>query len=147
SDPARALGVELAILAQGSFGAREMGYASDADVQFIAVDRGAGSATVEITNAVATQIQKILNAPTARSDMKVSADLRPEGRWVRSPAPSTPGSTTSAGTPRPGRSRPCCVPGRSSPRRPSARGSSRRWTGTAIPSAASTTPPAGRSPG
>jgi glutamate-ammonia-ligase adenylyltransferase len=80
SDPARALGVELAILAQGSFGAREMGYASDADVQFIAVDRGAGSATVEITNAVATQIQKILNAPTARSDMKVSADLRPEGK-------------------------------------------------------------------
>jgi glutamate-ammonia-ligase adenylyltransferase len=80
SDPARALGVELAILAQGSFGAREMGYASDADVQFIALDRGAGSATVEITNAVATQIQRILNAPTARSDMKVSADLRPEGK-------------------------------------------------------------------
>jgi glutamate-ammonia-ligase adenylyltransferase len=57
-----------------------MGYASDADVQFVAVDRGAGESTVEITNAVATQIQKILNAPTARSDMKVSADLRPEGK-------------------------------------------------------------------
>ena len=73
-------GVELAIIAQGSFGAREMGYSSDADVQFIAVDRGAGRDTVEITNAVATQIQKILNAPVARSDMKVSADLRPEGK-------------------------------------------------------------------
>lgn len=80
SDPARALGVELAIIAQGSFGAREMGYSSDADVQFIAVDRGAGRDTVEITNAVASQIQKILNAPVARSDMKVSADLRPEGK-------------------------------------------------------------------
>ncbi|MFL0456380.1 bifunctional [glutamine synthetase] adenylyltransferase/[glutamine synthetase]-adenylyl-L-tyrosine phosphorylase [Brachybacterium paraconglomeratum] len=80
SDPARALGVELAIIAQGSFGAREMGYSSDADVQFIAVDRGAGGDTVEITNAVATQIQKILNAPVARSDMKVSAELRPEGK-------------------------------------------------------------------
>ncbi|MFI8777233.1 bifunctional [glutamine synthetase] adenylyltransferase/[glutamine synthetase]-adenylyl-L-tyrosine phosphorylase [Brachybacterium paraconglomeratum] len=80
SDPARALGVELAIIAQGSFGAREMGYSSDADVQFIAVDRGAGRDTVEITNAVAAQIQKILNAPVARSDMKVSADLRPEGK-------------------------------------------------------------------
>lgn len=80
SDPARALGVELAIIAQGSFGAREMGYSSDADVQFIAVDRGAGDDTVEITNAVASQIQKILNAPVARSDMKVSADLRPEGK-------------------------------------------------------------------
>jgi len=80
SDPARALRIEMAILALGSFGAREMGYASDADVQFIAIDRGAGKDTVEIVGAVATQIQRILNAPTARSDMRVSADLRPEGR-------------------------------------------------------------------
>ncbi|MBB5831359.1 bifunctional [glutamine synthetase] adenylyltransferase/[glutamine synthetase]-adenylyl-L-tyrosine phosphorylase [Brachybacterium aquaticum] len=80
TDPARALGVELTILSLGSFGAREMGYSSDADVQFIALDRGAGDATIEITNAVAAEIQKILNAPSARSDMKVNADLRPEGR-------------------------------------------------------------------
>lgn len=80
SDPARALGIEMAIIAQGSFGAREMGYSSDADVQFVAVDRGAGAATAEIAGAVASQIQRILNAPTAGSDMRVSADLRPEGR-------------------------------------------------------------------
>ena len=80
SDPARALGIEMAIIAQGSFGAREMGYSSDADVQFLVIDRGAGKAAVEIAVAVATQIQKILNAPTARSDMRVSADLRPEGK-------------------------------------------------------------------
>ncbi|HEX7349731.1 bifunctional [glutamine synthetase] adenylyltransferase/[glutamine synthetase]-adenylyl-L-tyrosine phosphorylase [Brachybacterium sp.] len=80
SDPARALGIEMAILAMGSFGAREMGYSSDADVQFIVLDRGAGKAAVEIAVAVATQTQKILNAPTARSDMRVSADLRPEGK-------------------------------------------------------------------
>ena len=80
SDPARALGIEMAIIALGSFGAREMGYSSDADVQFVALDRGAGTATVEIAIAVATQTQKILNAPTARADMKVSSDLRPEGK-------------------------------------------------------------------
>ncbi|WP_114854940.1 bifunctional [glutamine synthetase] adenylyltransferase/[glutamine synthetase]-adenylyl-L-tyrosine phosphorylase [Brachybacterium sp. YJGR34] len=80
SDPARALGIEMAILAQGSFGAAEMGYSSDADVQFLVLDRGAGGASVEIAIAVATQMQHILNAPTARSDMKLSADLRPEGR-------------------------------------------------------------------
>ncbi|MDN6400258.1 MAG: bifunctional glutamine-synthetase adenylyltransferase/deadenyltransferase, partial [Brachybacterium sp.] len=80
SDPARALRIEMAIIAMGSFGAREMGYSSDADVQFVVVDRGAGKAAVEIAAAVATQTQKILNAPTARSDMRVSADLRPEGK-------------------------------------------------------------------
>ncbi|MDN5900161.1 MAG: bifunctional [glutamine synthetase] adenylyltransferase/[glutamine synthetase]-adenylyl-L-tyrosine phosphorylase [Brachybacterium sp.] len=80
SDPARALGIEMAIIAMGSFGAREMGYSSDADVQFVVIDRGAGKDAVEIAGAVATQTQKILNAPTARSDMRVSADLRPEGK-------------------------------------------------------------------
>ena len=80
SDPARALGVEMAILALGSFGAREMGYSSDADVQFIAVDRGAGKDTGQIAVAIATQVQHILNAPAAGADMKVNADLRPEGR-------------------------------------------------------------------
>lgn len=80
SDPARALGVEMAILALGSFGAREMGYSSDADVQFLAVDRGAGEETGQIAVAVAAQIQHILNAPAAGADMKVNADLRPEGR-------------------------------------------------------------------
>ncbi|APX31985.1 bifunctional glutamine-synthetase adenylyltransferase/deadenyltransferase [Brachybacterium sp. P6-10-X1] len=80
SDPARALGIEMAILAQGSFGAREMGYASDADVQFLVIDRGAGSSAGEIAIAVATQTQRILNAPAAGTDMKVSADLRPEGK-------------------------------------------------------------------
>ncbi|MFC7463661.1 bifunctional [glutamine synthetase] adenylyltransferase/[glutamine synthetase]-adenylyl-L-tyrosine phosphorylase [Brachybacterium sp. GCM10030252] len=80
SDPARALGVEMAIVAMGSFGAREMGYASDADVQFLLIDRGAGHAAGEIGVAVATQVQRILNAPAAGTDMKVSADLRPEGK-------------------------------------------------------------------
>lgn len=80
SDPARALGVEVAILAMGSFGAREMGYSSDADVQFIVADHGAGDAAGEIGVAIAAQVQQILNAPAAGADMRVNADLRPEGR-------------------------------------------------------------------
>ena len=80
SDPARALGIEMAILGFGSFGAAEMGYSSDADVQFVFLDRGAGERAGEIAIAVATQLQQMLNAPAAGSDMKVSADLRPEGR-------------------------------------------------------------------
>ena len=80
SDPARALGVEMIVIAQGSFGAAEMGYSSDADVQFLVADRGAGEQAVPIAIEVATQTQRILNAPAARSDMRVSADLRPEGK-------------------------------------------------------------------
>ncbi|UEJ83124.1 bifunctional [glutamine synthetase] adenylyltransferase/[glutamine synthetase]-adenylyl-L-tyrosine phosphorylase [Brachybacterium halotolerans subsp. kimchii] len=80
SDPSRALGVEMALVAMGSFGAREMGYASDADVQFVFADRGAGEQAGTIAVAIATQVQRILNAPSAGADMKVNADLRPEGR-------------------------------------------------------------------
>ncbi|MGY5764605.1 bifunctional [glutamine synthetase] adenylyltransferase/[glutamine synthetase]-adenylyl-L-tyrosine phosphorylase [Brachybacterium sp. DNPG3] len=80
SDPARALGVEVGIIAMGSFGAAEMGYASDADVQFLVVDRGAGEEAGPIGVAVAAQVQRLLNAPAAGTDMRVSADLRPEGR-------------------------------------------------------------------
>src|SRR5699024_4135739 len=79
SDPARGLSIEMVIIALGRFGSREMGYSPDADVQFVVVGRGAGRAAVEIAGQVAAQIQKILYAPTAGSDMRVSADLRPEG--------------------------------------------------------------------
>src|SRR5699024_7449167 len=68
SDPARALGIEMAIIGLGSFGAREMGYSSDVDVQFLVLDRGA------------TRIQRILSAPAAGTNLKVNADRRPEGR-------------------------------------------------------------------
>lgn len=74
------LGIDLAIIAMGSFGASELGYSSDADVQFVVADTGAGAATGELGVRVATAVQKILNAPSAGADMKVSADLRPEGR-------------------------------------------------------------------
>ncbi len=74
------LGIDLAVIAQGSFGAEEMGYSSDADVQFVVDDRGAGDRTGELGVKVASAAQKILNAPSAGADMKVSADLRPEGR-------------------------------------------------------------------
>lgn len=78
--PAEALGIEVGVIAQGSFGAREMGFSSDADVQFFVVDRGAGSETTSRAVAVATQLQKIVNAPSSGADMKLNADLRPEGK-------------------------------------------------------------------
>lgn len=80
SNPARRLGIEVAVIALGSFGAREMGFSSDADVQFIVADRGAGEETAALGVAVASQLQRILNATSAGLDMRVSADLRPEGR-------------------------------------------------------------------
>lgn len=80
SDPARRLGIEMAVIAMGSFGAREMGFSSDADVQFVVADRGAGEETAALGVAVASQLQRILNATSAGIDMRVSADLRPEGR-------------------------------------------------------------------
>jgi len=76
----KAQGIRMAVIALGSFGAREMGYASDADVQFVVEDAGAGADAVTLGIRVATAVQKILNAPSAGMDMKVSADLRPEGR-------------------------------------------------------------------
>src|SRR5699024_11798949 len=88
SDPARALGIEMAIIGLGSFGAREMGYSSGVDVQFLVLDRGAGAQAGEIGIAVATQIQRILNAPAAGTNLKVNPDRRPEsraGRLARSP--------------------------------------------------------------
>ncbi|WP_347042436.1 bifunctional [glutamine synthetase] adenylyltransferase/[glutamine synthetase]-adenylyl-L-tyrosine phosphorylase [Brachybacterium nesterenkovii] len=74
------LGIDLGVLAMGSFGAAEMGYSSDADVQFVVADAGAGEATTSVAVKVATTLQRILNAPSSGADMKVSADLRPEGR-------------------------------------------------------------------
>ncbi|GAB2548948.1 bifunctional [glutamine synthetase] adenylyltransferase/[glutamine synthetase]-adenylyl-L-tyrosine phosphorylase [Brachybacterium huguangmaarense] len=74
------LGIDFSVIAMGSFGAREMGYSSDADVQFVVADAGAGERTGELGVKVAATLQRILNAPSAGADMKVSADLRPEGR-------------------------------------------------------------------
>src|SRR5690625_5388600 len=70
----------MAIIGLGSFGAREMGYSSDVDVQFLVLDRGAGAQAGEIGIAGAAQLQPILNAPAAGTNLKVNADLRPEGR-------------------------------------------------------------------
>ena len=89
SDPARALGVELAIIAQGSFGAREMGYSSDADVQFIAVDRGA-AATPSRSRTPSPPVRR---SRPCRPPMKVSA-CAPRGCRPAHPHRES-GSTTS----------------------------------------------------
>ena len=74
--------VPVAVLAMGSFGAAEMGYSSDADVQFlVAAPNGVeDSVAVQSATRVVSTVQKILNAPSSGIDMRVNADLRPEGR-------------------------------------------------------------------
>ncbi|MCT1557122.1 bifunctional [glutamine synthetase] adenylyltransferase/[glutamine synthetase]-adenylyl-L-tyrosine phosphorylase [Helcobacillus massiliensis] len=74
--------VILTVIAMGSFGAGEMGYSSDADVQFVVEgpDDLTDSDLVAAGTTVVTHLQKILNAPSSGIDMKVNADLRPEGR-------------------------------------------------------------------
>lgn len=76
----QALGVEVAVLALGSFGACEMGYSSDADVQFVMRERGAGAEAAEIAVQLASRMQQQLNATDAGPSMRINADLRPEGR-------------------------------------------------------------------
>lgn len=66
--------INLCVVAMGSFGAGEMGYSSDADVQFVCEGDLA-----EATRAAA-RVQTILNAPASGINMRVNADLRPEGR-------------------------------------------------------------------
>ncbi len=66
--------VNFCIVAMGSFGAGEMGYSSDADVQFVC------EGDLEEATRIAARVQKILNAPASGIDMRVNADLRPEGR-------------------------------------------------------------------
>ncbi len=64
----------LCVIAMGSFGAGEMGYSSDADVQFVC------EGDLEVATQIAARVQKILNAPASGINMRVNADLRPEGR-------------------------------------------------------------------
>ncbi|WP_250257602.1 bifunctional [glutamine synthetase] adenylyltransferase/[glutamine synthetase]-adenylyl-L-tyrosine phosphorylase [Dermabacter sp. Marseille-Q3180] len=66
--------VALCVIAMGSFGAGEMGYSSDADVQFVC------EGNLEVATRIAARVQKILNAPASGINMRVNADLRPEGR-------------------------------------------------------------------
>ena len=74
--------VDLAVIAMGRLGGREMSYGSDADVLF--VHRARPGATDQAANAAATTIahtlRQLLGAPAPDPAFEVDANLRPEGR-------------------------------------------------------------------
>ncbi len=127
----------LAVVAMGKCGARELNYASDVDVIFVAEPTGNGAGDETAALATASRLAAGLIGVCARSTPEgsifpVDPNLRPEGRQARwsAPWPAT-GPTTSAGL-RPGSSRRCSRPGRWRATWPSARPTrtpSPRWSG------------------
>ncbi|WP_031518350.1 bifunctional [glutamine synthetase] adenylyltransferase/[glutamine synthetase]-adenylyl-L-tyrosine phosphorylase [Streptomyces sp. NRRL F-5123] len=79
---ARPLPTRFAVIGMGRFGGRELGYGSDADVLFVhephegADQEEAGRAAL----AVANELRRLLQIPTADPPLLVDADLRPEGK-------------------------------------------------------------------
>ncbi|CAG6395470.1 bifunctional [glutamine synthetase] adenylyltransferase/[glutamine synthetase]-adenylyl-L-tyrosine phosphorylase [Streptomyces cocklensis] len=79
---ARPLPTRFAVIGMGRFGGRELGYGSDADVLFVHEPRDgvdqeeAGRAAL----AVADEMRRLLQIPTADPPLLVDADLRPEGK-------------------------------------------------------------------
>ncbi len=72
---------EIAVIAMGRWGGRELSYASDADAMFVMDDAspGAGDRT-KIAAAVITEMRRLLVRPSADPVLNVDADLRPEGK-------------------------------------------------------------------
>ncbi len=77
-----ALPTRLLVVAMGSFGGREMTYASDADVLFVhdPVDGAEEQAATEAAQAVVERLRLLLSTPSPEPSLAVDADLRPEGR-------------------------------------------------------------------
>ncbi|MCI9888769.1 bifunctional [glutamine synthetase] adenylyltransferase/[glutamine synthetase]-adenylyl-L-tyrosine phosphorylase [Micrococcales bacterium 31B] len=70
----------MIIVGQGSFGAYEMGYTSDADVQFVVGDVPGNPLVDQLANQVAAVVRRLMGGPGPEPKLEVSADLRPEGR-------------------------------------------------------------------
>ncbi len=76
------LPARICVVAMGTFGGREMGYASDADVLFV-YEPLAGASEHEAAiaaHAVAEELRRLLGRPGPDPSLLVDADLRPEGR-------------------------------------------------------------------
>jgi [glutamine synthetase] adenylyltransferase / [glutamine synthetase]-adenylyl-L-tyrosine phosphorylase len=73
---------EMAVIAMGRFGGREMGYGSDADVIYVTTTAPGADAeeASDFFRDVATELKILLGAPMADPPLLIDADLRPEGR-------------------------------------------------------------------
>ncbi|WP_031508516.1 bifunctional [glutamine synthetase] adenylyltransferase/[glutamine synthetase]-adenylyl-L-tyrosine phosphorylase [Streptomyces megasporus] len=76
------LPTRFAVIGMGRFGGRELNYGSDADVLFVHEPReGADEReAAEVAFAVANEMRRLLQFPSADPPLVVDADLRPEGR-------------------------------------------------------------------
>ncbi|MEO6999972.1 MAG: bifunctional [glutamine synthetase] adenylyltransferase/[glutamine synthetase]-adenylyl-L-tyrosine phosphorylase [Terracoccus sp.] len=80
-DEGVALGGEIVVVAMGSFGGAEMGYASDADVMFVVRPQGTDEAAVTArATQVVQSLKKLLSGPGPDPALGIDADLRPEGK-------------------------------------------------------------------
>ncbi|MEO5744313.1 MAG: bifunctional glutamine-synthetase adenylyltransferase/deadenyltransferase, partial [Terracoccus sp.] len=75
-----ALGGEILVVAMGSFGGAEMGYASDADVMFVLRSPGDEAAVAARATQVVQNLKKLLSGPSPDPALGIDADLRPEGK-------------------------------------------------------------------
>jgi [glutamine synthetase] adenylyltransferase / [glutamine synthetase]-adenylyl-L-tyrosine phosphorylase len=72
---------EIAVIAMGRWGGRELSYASDADAMFVMDDGGpAEGDRTKIAGAAITEMRKLLTRPSADPPLSIDADLRPEGK-------------------------------------------------------------------
>ena len=71
---------DLAVVAMGRYGGEEMGYTSDADVQFVFEPREGAEDPTAFALAVATKLRDLLQRSNPQPSLAVDADLRPEGK-------------------------------------------------------------------
>lgn len=71
---------DVAVIAMGRYGGEEMGYNSDADVQFVFEPRDGADDPQGFALAVATKLRDLLQRPNPQPPLAVDADLRPEGK-------------------------------------------------------------------
>jgi len=78
----RPIGGDILVVAMGSFGGRELGYASDADVMFVhRPHEGVREDDVQArATAVVQEVRRLLASTGPEPALGIDADLRPEGK-------------------------------------------------------------------